>query len=80
MPKRQSFDVMKYLPLALLAVSSIAGYVTLQNAQANDSKRLDKVEIIQDALSKDTGEIRVSQAKTETKLDAIYEAVKSLKK
>ena len=80
MPKKQGVDIMKYLPIGVLAVSLVAGYVTLQNAQANDSKRIDKMEIVQDTLSKDSAEIRISQAKTETTVQAVYDIVKNLKK
>ena len=76
----EQIDYMKYLPLVVMAGGFIAGYVTLQNAQAGDSKRLDKHEAWITQQSADNTSIKISQARSEEKINAIYEAIQGLKK
>ena len=78
---------MKFVPIGVMAVSLIAGFVTLKNDVANAKDRIEKIEVSQNVLSKDSSEIKISQARVETRLDlineqtkAIYQAIKELKK
>lgn len=79
MPKKPSFDPMKFIPLGIMAVSLVSGYTLLQSRVANSEEKIKAIEVVQTKMSGDTSEIKVSQAKTETKLDAIYEVLKDIK-
>ena len=79
-PKQGVESLMKYIPIGVMAVSLISGYTLLQAKVTDASNRLDKMDLVQNKLSEDSGEIRVSQAKVEAKMDSIYEAIKDLKK
>ena len=70
---------MKYIPVAVLAVSLITGYVTLQNRVANAEKKIKSSEVEQSKLSADTSDIKVSQARTEEKIGAVLEMLKGMK-
>lgn len=80
MTKRKEVDWMKYMPLAVMAVSLISGYTLLQARVANCEDKLKSYEIVQTKLSNDTSDIKVSEAKVSEKVNLIYEAIKDLKK
>ena len=71
---------MKYIPLAVMAVSLVSGYTLLQARVSGAEEKIKGMELMQSKMSQDASEIKVSQAKVETKVDAIYEAIKDLKK
>ena len=76
MAKKQSFDWFKLLPVGVLTVSFVSAF-TMLKADAKD--RIKALELQQSMVSKDTGQIQVTQARQEEKLNAIYEAIKDLK-
>ena len=79
MAKKQSFDWFKLLPVGVLTVSFVSAF-TMLKADASDAKdRIKALELQQSMVSKDTGQIQVTQARQEEKLNAIYEAIKDLK-
>ena len=81
MAKRtQGIDFMRYIPIAVMAVSLVSGYTLLQAKVSSAENRIDKMEVVQAKVSADTSDIRVSQAKTEARLDSIYDAIQNLKK
>ena len=80
MAKKKEFDLMKYLPLAVLAVSFVSAF-TMLKAQASDAKdRIKVLELQQTTISKDTTDIKVQQAQVAQKVDLIYDAIKDLKR
>ena len=80
MAKRKEFDLMRYIPIGIMAVSLVSGYTMLKAEASNSSEKIKAMEVVQAKLSADSSEIRVSQAKTEATLDSLYELVKDLKK
>ena len=86
MAKRQGFDIMKYLPLGIMAVSLVSGYTLLQSRVGNTEDKIkevkDSVKEVSDEAqdAKDEAEsLKVLQATQTAKLDSIYELVKDIK-
>lgn len=77
--KNKSFDLIKYLPLGIVAVSAISGYSLLTARVSNAEDKLKSYEVTQSKLSNDTNDIKVSQAKTESKVDSMIEILKDIK-
>jgi len=78
--KTGGVDIMRYVPLAVLAVSAVSGYTFLQARMSNAEEKLRGYEVVQATLTSDSANIRVSQAKTETKVDSMLELLKDIKK
>lgn len=79
MPKKQGVDYMKFVPLAVMAVSLVSGYTLLQSRVANCEEKIKSYEVVQSKLSSDSTDIKVSQAKTESKVDSMIELLKDIK-
>jgi len=79
MAKKQAVDYMKFIPVGVLAVSMIAGYVTLKNDVANAKDNLKAYEIVQAKLTEDSAAVKISQARTETKMEAVLDILKEIK-
>lgn len=71
---------MKYWPILVFSISFIGMFYTLQNRVANAEDKIKNVETSQVIISKDTADIKISQAKTETKLESILDILKDLKR
>lgn len=67
--KKELGDYMKYLPLAVMAVSLISGYTLLQSRLSNAEEKV-----------KDIEEIKISMARQEVQQDNILEILKEIKK
>ena len=79
MSKPKQPDLFKFVPIGILAVSMIGGWFTLQTKVQAAEKKIEAIETAQDKLSEDSGEVRVSQARTEEKIEAIVELLKDIK-
>lgn len=79
MAKKNQFDLFKFVPIGVLAVTFIAGYVTLKNDVANAKDTLKSYEVVQEKLSADSTEVKISQAKTEQKVETMIELLKEIK-
>ena len=80
MTKRKGVDLMKFIPLGIMAVSLVSGYTLLKAETANSTEKIKAIEIVQTKLSSDSSEIRVSQARTEAQLSLVLDVLKELKK
>ena len=72
-------DFMKYLPIAVVSVSLITGYVTLQNKVANADEKIKSQAEWLKKQAQDVSDIKVSEARIAEKTDLIYEAIKDLR-
>lgn len=88
--KKQSFDYFKLIPIGVLAISSIAGFITLKNDVAAAKEKLKDhsqeitetkkdLQIANNKQSEDVAQIKVSQAQTQQKVDLAYEVLKEIK-
>lgn len=87
MAKKQQFDLMRYWPIAVVALGAFAGYIRLQGAvQAAEKKdieiekRIDKTEDNQEQLYANSVEQKVQTAQMAQKLDLIVDYIKDSKK
>ena len=80
MPKPKGPDYMKFIPIGVLVVGFISGYATLKAEASNSSEKIKAIEVVQTQLSGDVSDVKVSVAKIEGTMAAMYEAVKDLKK
>lgn len=71
---------MKFIPIGVMAVSLVSGYTMLKAEASNSSEKIKAIEVVQATMSRDISDVKVSQARQEATLDAVYEAVKNLKK
>ena len=79
MPKRSTGgaeNLMKYIPIAVMAVSLISGYVLLGARVSTAEEKLKEQNAKIITQSSDTTGIQVSQALLETKLDNLVEYLK----
>ena len=79
MAKKQGIDWMRYIPIAVMAVSLISGYTLLKARVGNCEEKLKSYEVVQSKLASDSTEIKLSQVKTETKVDSMLEILKEIK-
>ena len=80
MPKRkESIDLMKFIPVAVMAVSLISGYTMLNARVSNAEEKLKEQNAKINTQSSDSAAIQISQARLETKLDQSYEMLRDLK-
>ena len=81
MPKKQNGadTLMKYLPAGVLAVSFVAGFVTLKNDVSAHADQLKELKVNQEKVSNDTTSIQVSQAQIKAQVENTYEAIKDIK-
>lgn len=79
MPKRREVDYMKWLPVAGLVISFVAGYATLNNRVATAEEKIKENGQWLSNQILETSKMQVSQARQEAKVDAILEAIKDLK-
>jgi len=77
--KKQPLDLMKFVPLGVLAVSAISGYTMLNARVSSAEDKIKSYEVAQTKLTEDSADIRVSQAKSEAKIDSIHELLKDIK-
>lgn len=75
MKKKSQFDYFKFVPLGVMTVSLISGYTMLNAKVSQAEEKIRDLQIVANQVT----EIRVSQGKTETKLDSIVELLKDLK-
>ena len=80
MAKSKPVDYMKFIPIGVMAVSLVSGYTMLKAEASNSSEKIKAIEVVQATMSRDISDVKVSQAKQEATLEAVYEAVKNLKK
>ena len=74
--KQQGLDLMKFLPVAVMAVSLISGYTMLNARVSNAEEKLKEQNAKINTQSSDSAAIQVSQARLETKLDNLVEYLK----
>jgi len=79
MAKKAPFDIMKFIPLGVMAVSLVSGYTLLQSRVSNAEDKLKSYEIVQTKLASDSTDIKISQVKTETQMQAVIEILKDIK-
>lgn len=77
--KKQSIDYIKLLPIGVMAVSLISGYTLLNARMAQAEEKLKSQEQWLISQTQSLTQSQVSQARIEEKVNAIYEAIKSLK-
>ena len=70
---------MRFIPLGVMAVSLVSGYTLLQSRMGVCEEKIKNMDIVQSKLSADSGEVRISQARTEEKIEAIVELLKDIK-
>lgn len=70
MAKKQQLDLIKFVPLGVLAASFIAGYAVLQNKVASAETELKGVKDKQEQAQTAYSQVQVSQAKIESKLES----------
>lgn len=80
MPKPKPLSPLSYVPLAVMAVSLIASYVTTSNKVEAAEAKIEKIEASIAEQSKDTTEIRISVAKTEAQTSQILDYIKDMRK
>ena len=80
MPKPKPLDWTKFIPLGVLAIGVLSGYIMLQARVGQAEEKLKSYEMSQQKLTSDTGQIQINQARQEEKLTAIYEAIKEIRK
>ena len=78
--KKKQPDYFKFIPIAVMAVSFISGYTLLQADASQSKEKIKAIEVVQTKMSGDISDVKVSQAKTETQIQVIYEIGKDLKK
>lgn len=70
---------MKFWPIVVTVVMVSGSWFTLKAGATEQDKRLSKVEDRVDAQDKAYGQINVSQATLQSKVDSSYELLKDLK-
>ncbi len=71
--------ILEFLPVVLVLLSAFAGYIFLQARVSHAEEKVDKLESSQGKIWQDTTDIKVAQAREESKVDAMYEILKELK-
>ena len=79
MAKKQGFDWFKLWPIALVAASGLAGYVTLKSDVAGAKDDIKVIEKEQDEADKEYQALQVQQTAIQVRVDQSYELLKDLK-
>ena len=79
MDKKQQFDVFKYIPIAIMAVSLVSGFTLLQARVTTAESKIEEVADDAEEAKTETESLKVIQATQTAKLDAIYEVIKDIR-
>ena len=79
MAKKPPFNILSLWPIGLAIVGFIVGYTTLGNAQANDSKRIDKLETKTEEVEDKYHEFQLEQKDIKSKVDQGYALLQEIR-
>lgn len=76
---KKTFDITKYIPIAIMAVSLVSGTLLLKARVGSTEDRATKLEDKVDEQGKEYAQINVSQATLQSKVDSSFEILKEIK-
>ena len=79
MPKRKEFDLMKYVPLVLIAFAGAGAWFNLNSSNAGQDKSIDKLEAQVEKQSQDYSNINVAQVQLQSKVDQSFTILQDIK-